>query len=99
MIQTPLADAIRPRTMDEIVGQEHLFGKSGVLRRMIGAGRLTNMIFYGPPGTVKTTAASVIAAASGMALHILNATTASLADVKAILAETGGMFGASGILL
>ena len=99
MIQTPLADAIRPRTMDEIVGQEHLFGKSGVLRRMIGAGRLTNMIFYGPPGTGKTTAASVIAAASGMAFHKLNATTASLADVKAILAETGGMFGASGILL
>lgn len=85
--------------MDEIVGQEHLFGKSGVLRRMIGAGRLTNMIFYGPPGTGKTTAASVIAAASGMAFHKLNATTASLADVKAILAETGGMFGASGILL
>ena len=99
MIQTPLADAIRPRTMDEIVGQEHLFGKGGVLRRMIGAGRLTNMIFYGPPGTGKTTAASVIAAASGMAFHKLNATTASLADVKAILAETGGMFGASGILL
>ena len=46
MIQTPLADAIRPRTMDEIVGQEHLFGKSGVLRRMIRAGRLTNIIFY-----------------------------------------------------
>ncbi len=95
----PLADALRPKTMDEIVGQTHLFGPSGVLRRMIEAGRLTNMIFYGPPGTGKTTAASVIAAQSGMEFHKLNATTASLQDVKDILAQTGGMFGADGILL
>ena len=99
MINTPLADLIRPKTMDEIVGQAHLFGPTGVLRRMIGAGRVTNMIFFGPPGTGKTTAASVIAAASGMAFHKLNATTASLSDVKDILAQTQGMFGASGILL
>ncbi len=95
----PLADALRPRTMDEIVGQAHLFGPRGVLRRMLEAGRLTNMIFYGPPGTGKTTAASVIAAQSGMTFHKLNATTASLADVKDILAETQGLFGAGGILL
>ncbi len=95
----PLADALRPRTMDEIVGQTHLFGPRGVLRRMVEAGRLTNMIFYGPPGTGKTTAASVIAARSGMEFHKLNATTASLQDVKDILAQTGGMFGADGILL
>lgn len=99
MIQAPLADAIRPRTMDEIVGQPHLFGKNGVLRRMVEAGRLTNMIFFGPPGTGKTTAASVIAAASGMEFRRLNATTASLSDVKDILTQTGGAFGASGILL
>ncbi len=95
----PLADALRPKTVDEIVGQTHLFGPRGVLRRMIEAGRLTNMIFYGPPGTGKTTAASVIAAQSGMEFHKLNATTASLQDVKDILAQTGGMFGTGGILL
>ncbi len=95
----PLADALRPRTMDEIVGQAHLFGPRGVLRRMLEAGRLTNMIFYGPPGTGKTTAASVIAAQSGMEFHKLNATTASLQDVKDILAQTGGLFGSDGILL
>ncbi len=95
----PLADALRPKTMDEIVGQTHLFGPRGVLRRMLEAGRLTNMIFYGPPGTGKTTAASVIAAQSGMAFYKLNATTASLQDVKDILAQTGGMFASDGILL
>ncbi len=95
----PLADALRPKHMDEMVGQTHLFGPRGVLRRMVEAGRLTNMIFYGPPGTGKTTAASVIAAQSGMEFHKLNATTASLQDVKDILAQTGGMFGADGILL
>ena len=95
----PLADALRPKTMDDIVGQTHLFGKNGVLRRMVEAGRMTNMIFFGPPGTGKTTAASVIAAQSGMEFHKLNATTASLQDVKDILAQTEGMFGANGILL
>lgn len=99
MIQAPLADAIRPKNMDEIVGQSHLFGPAGVLRRMVGAGRVTNMIFFGPPGTGKTTAASVIADMSGMTFRKLNATTASLQDVKEILSETQGMFGANGILL
>ena len=99
MQTTPLADAIRPQTMDEIVGQKHLFGEKGVLRRMVDMGRVSNMIFYGPPGTGKTTAASVIAAASGMEFYKLNATTASLQDVKDILNQTGGMFGSNGILL
>ena len=99
MHNAPLADALRPKTMDDIVGQTHLFGKNGVLRRMVEAGRMTNMIFFGPPGTGKTTAASVIAAQSGMEFHKLNATTASLQDVKDILAQTEGMFGANGILL
>lgn len=99
MQTTPLADAIRPRSMDEIVGQKHLFGEAGVLRRMVNMGRVSNMIFYGPPGTGKTTAASVIAAASDMEFYKLNATTASLQDVKDILNRTGGMFGTNGILL
>ena len=94
-----LADIIRPKNFDEIVGQEHLFGKNGVVRRMIEGGRITNMIFYGPPGTGKTSAAHVIAASSDMTFRKLNATTASLSDVKDIIAETNNMFGAQGILL
>lgn len=94
-----LADILRPKSFDEIVGQEHLFGKNGVLRRMTESGRVTNMIFYGPPGTGKTTAAAVIAERSGMYFRRLNATSASLADVKAILNETGNLFGSGGVLL
>lgn len=99
MHNIPLADAIRPRNMDEIVGQAHLFGQRGVLRRMVEAGRISNMIFFGPPGTGKTTAAQAIAAQSGMEFYKLNATTASLQDVKDILAQTEGIFGSNGILL
>lgn len=94
-----LADIIRPKNFDEIAGQEHLFGKNGVIRRMIEGGRITNMIFYGPPGTGKTSAAHLIAANSDMMFHKLNATTASLSDIKDILSQTNNMFGASGILL
>ncbi len=94
-----LADLLRPTTFDDIVGQDHLFGKSGVVRKMIDGGRITNMIFFGPPGTGKTTASRVIASLSGMAFHKLNATTASLSDVKDILRETGNMFSSGGILL
>ena len=94
-----LADLIRPRSFDDIAGQEHLFGERGVIRRMIEGGRITNMIFFGPPGTGKTTAASIIAANSDMMFHRLNATTASLSDVKEIISQTNNMFGASGILL
>ena len=94
-----LADIIRPKSFDDIAGQEHLFGEKGVIRRMISSGRITNMIFFGPPGTGKTTAASIIAANSDMMFHRLNATTASLSDVKEIINQTNNMFGASGILL
>ena len=93
------AEAIRPRCIDDIVGQEHLFGARGVIRRMLEQGRVTNMIFYGPPGTGKTTAAEIIARESGMVFHRLNATTASLSDVKEILSGTNNLFGAGGILL
>ena len=93
------ADSIRPKSFDDIVGQDHLFGERGVVRRMISAGRLTNMIFFGPPGTGKTTAAEIIAKGADMAFHRINATTASLSDVKEILGTTDNIFSRGGILL
>ena len=95
----PLADRLRPKNMDDIVGQTHLFGPRGLVRRMLAGGRISNMIFYGPPGTGKTTAARIIAEGSGMELCRLNATTASLSDVKEVAARTKTMFGAGGVLL
>ncbi len=94
-----LADLLRPDSMDDIVGQDHLFGAHGVIRRMLAGGRVTNMIFFGPPGTGKTTAASIVAKVSGMTFRRLNATSASLADIKAVMNETDNVFGSGGILL
>lgn len=99
MKHAQLADLLRPTDLDGIVGQDHLFGQRGVIRRMLAGGRITNMIFYGPPGTGKTTAASIIAKLSGMNFYKLNATSASLADIKEIIQETGNLFGANGVLL
>ncbi len=99
MKNQPLADALRPQSFEDMVGQRHLFGERGALRRLIDAGRVTNMIFFGPPGTGKTTAADIIAKNSGMTLYRLNATTASLSDVKEVASRTNDMFGAGGILL
>ena len=99
MKNAQLADLLRPDDFDGIVGQDHLFGPRGVVRRMLAGGRITNMIFYGPPGTGKTTAASVIAKQSGMHFRRLNATSASLSDVKDVIAETSNVFGAGGVLL
>ncbi|MBE6600541.1 MAG: replication-associated recombination protein A [Ruminococcaceae bacterium] len=94
-----IADILRPKNFDDIVGQAHLFGARGVLRRMTESGRVPNMIFFGPPGTGKTTAATLIAERSGMYFRKLNATSASLSDVKDVIAETGNVFGAGGVLL
>ena len=99
MKNAQLADLLRPDSFDGIVGQEHLFGEKGVIRRMVSAGRITNMIFFGPPGTGKTTAAGIIAKQSGMTFRRLNATSASLADVKEVIRETDNVFGSGGILL
>ena len=99
MSYRPLADRIRPESFDEMVGQEHLVGPNGILRRMLEGGRIGNMIFAGPPGTGKTTAAGIIAKASDLHLCRLNATTASLSDVKAVITETSNMFGSGGLLL
>jgi len=94
-----LADILRPDSFDTIVGQAHLFGERGVVRRMVESGRMTNMIFFGPPGTGKTTAANIIAKNSNMRICKLNATTASLADIKEVCGETSTILGASGTLL
>ena len=99
MQRTPLAELIRPTSFDDIVGQSHLFGKNGVVRRLCDSGRIPNMIFYGPPGTGKTTAASLVAKYADMTFARLNATTASLSDVKDVLASTENVFGSEGILL
>jgi len=95
----PAPDALRPDSFDSMVGQRELVGKDGILRRIAESGRLPSMIFFGPPGTGKTTAATILAKSSGMTLRTLNATTASLSDIKAIAEETGGIFGSGGILL
>ena len=95
----PLADEIRPQSLDEVVGQKHLLGKDGLLRRLIESGTGANMIFYGPSGTGKTTIANIIAAKTNKTLHKLNATTASLQDVKDIISDVGTLMAPGGVLL
>ena len=99
MARKPLADLMRPDSFELMVGQSHLFGPSGIIRKALSKGYVPNMIFFGPPGTGKTTAANIIASKSGMAIRHLNATTASLSDVKDVCAQTAGIFGSQGILL
>ena len=95
----PLADRIRPKTLDEVVGQRHILGENGLLRRVIESGKIPNMVFYGPSGTGKTTVANIIADRSGRALRRLNATTASLADIRDVMDEVGTLLAPNGVLL
>jgi len=98
-MSTPLADRVRPRTLEEMVGQEHLLGEGALLRRIAQGGNIPNMIFYGPSGVGKTTAARIIAAAAGKKLERLNGTTASTGDIKAIIAGLNGFDALGGVLL
>ena len=95
----PLADLLRPTTLDEVFGQEHILGEGAVLRRLIDSGKIPNMIFYGPSGTGKTTVANIIAEKTNRTLYKLNATTASTADIKNIVAQLDTFMAPEGVLL
>ena len=99
MTYRPLADEIRPQTLDEVVGQRHILGKDGLLRRIIDSGSIPNLVFYGPSGTGKTTVANIIARRTNRPLHRLNATTASISDIKDIIKDIGTMLAPDGVLL
>lgn len=99
MSYQPLADEIRPQSLDEVVGQSHILGQNGLLRRIIESGHIPNMVFYGPSGTGKTTVANIIAQRTNRTLRRLNATTASLSDIKDVIAEVGTLMAPNGILL
>nr|WP_325299069.1 replication-associated recombination protein A [uncultured Dysosmobacter sp.] len=98
-MQRPLADEIRPKTLDEVVGQRHLLAPGALLRRLIEQGTDANMVFYGPSGTGKTTIANIIAEKTNKTLYRLNATTASLQDIKDIIADVGTLLAPGGVLL
>ena len=95
----PLADILRPQTLDEVYGQDHILGKGAVLRRLLESGKVPNMIFYGPSGTGKTTVANIIAKQTNRTLYKLNATTASTGDIKEIAAQLDTLMAPNGILL
>ena len=92
----PLAERMRPRTLDEVRGQQQIIGPGRLLRRAILADRLSSLIFYGPPGTGKTTLARVIANSSKMAFEQLNAVTTGVADIRRVVADAKERLGVSG---
>ena len=95
----PLADLLRPTTLDEVYGQEHILGQGAILRRLIDSGKIPNMVFYGPSGTGKTTVANIIAKQTNRTLFKLNATTASTADIKEIVSQLDTFLAPNGVLL
>lgn len=99
MTNSPLADRLRPQTIDDIAGQHHLLDKNKPLRRIIESGNIPNMVFYGPSGVGKTTLATMIAKKTNRTLRKLNGTTATTADIRSIVEELSGFSGMNGILL
>ena len=95
----PLADLLRPESLDQVYGQEHILGPDGILRRLVDSGNIPNMIFYGPSGTGKTTVANIIAKQTNRTLYQLNATTASTADIKNIVSQLDTLMAPNGVLL
>lgn len=95
----PLADEIRPQSLGDVVGQKHILGSDGMLRRIVESGQIPNMVFYGPSGTGKTTVASIIASRTNRTLRRLNATTAGIADIRNIIAELDTILTPGGVLL
>ncbi len=98
-MNTPLAQLLRPKTLDDVFGQHHLLDKGRVFRGMIERGTIPNMIFFGPSGVGKTTVARIIAESSNMQLFKLNGTSASTADIKEAIASTNTLGGYNGVLL
>ena len=95
----PLADRLRPQTLDQVVGQQHILAPDGILRRISASGQIPNMIFYGPPGTGKTTVARILARQAGKTLRRLNGTTAGTADIKEVIASLDTLEGMNGVVL
>ena len=98
-MQKPLADLLRPQSLDDMVGQSHLLDKGTVFRKSVDSGKVNNMIFYGPPGVGKTTVANIIAKNSNLTLHKLNGTSASIDDIKNVIKEVDSLLNTKGILL
>lgn len=99
MANVPLADFIRPKSLDDVVGQRHLLAEGKILRKIIDSGNIPNMIFYGPSGIGKTTVASIIAEKTNRRLYKLNGTSASVSDIKDIVATLDGFDAERGVLL
>lgn len=96
---SPLADRIRPKSLEDVVGQRHIIGEGKLLSNLVGVGQIPNMIFFGPSGTGKTTVANICAEASGKKLYKLNATNASTKDIKEIVSDFDTLGNGNGVLL
>lgn len=98
-MEKPLADLLRPQSLDDVVGQKHLLNNDAIFRKVISTNHIPNMIFYGPPGVGKTTVANIIAKNSKMTLYRLNGTTASREDINEIIKNVNSLLNQNGILL